>query len=439
MKKLLMAVLLLAGSLTASAQYVPSPENLRAREEFSRHRLGIFLHWGIYSTYAQGEWYLSTHQLDPDAYMDAAAGFCPSRFDAAAWARAFRESGAGYVTLTSRHHDGFSMFRTAQTPFNIVDATPYGRDVLGELTEAVKAEGLRMQYYYSLIDWLRPDYPKGHSGIRKDESQADYDHYFDFEKAQVKELLEQYHPGALWFDGSWDHENDTEPFDWRLEELYAFIHAIDPACLVGNNHHQAALEGEDFQMFERDLPGENTAGFSPNSVVSTTLPLEMCQTMNGAWGYSIQDQNYKSVKELIHLLVRAAAKGSNLLVNIGPQADGTLPAPALDRLKGIGQWMKTYSGTVDGTTATGLPEQPWGVSTRSAGSLFLHILNAGALPSNGKQAQLVIPFDGKIAAARDYASGASLPWKLSKDGFLSVTLPRPDTEAIDTVIEIILK
>ncbi|MBQ5985590.1 MAG: alpha-L-fucosidase [Bacteroidales bacterium] len=430
---------LLLGGAAVSAQtesYTPSESNLRAREKFASHRLGIFLHWGIYSSYAQGEWYLSNGKLDREAYYSAANGFCPARFDAAAWARAFKEAGAGYVTLTSRHHDGFSMFRTAQSPYNIVDGTPYGKDVSGMLTEAVKAEGMDMHFYYSILDWLREDYPKGRSGIAKDDSKADYNHYLEFEKAQIRELLTQYHPSALWFDGMWDHREAG--FPWQMEELYRFIHDIDPACLIGNNHHIAPIPGEDFQMFERDLPGENKAGMS-GQAVSTIMPLEMCQTMNGAWGYKIDDQKYKSVKELIQLLVRAAAKGSNLLINIGPQADGQLPAPALDRLKGMGGWMKVFSRTVDGTDKTAIPEQPWGVSTRNATSVFLHILEPANLPSDGKTAVLVIPFAEKITGVSEYKSGENRLWKTSKDGFLTITLPAPDPAEIDTVLEIKLK
>ena len=141
------SLMLLAGTADAQAPYVPSEGNLQSRKEFSEHRLGIFLHWGIYSTYAQGEWYLSNSKLDPDTYSEAAAGFYPARFDADEWARAFKEAGAGYVTMTSRHHDGFTMFKTAQTPFNVVDATPFGRDVVGELTKAVKGQGMRVHFY----------------------------------------------------------------------------------------------------------------------------------------------------------------------------------------------------------------------------------------------------------------------------------------------------
>ena len=419
----------------AQAPYVPSEGNLQSRKEFAEHRLGIFLHWGIYSTYAQGEWYLSTGRLDPDTYSEAAAGFYPAQFDAEQWARAFKEAGAGYVTLTSRHHDGFTMFKTAQTPFNIVDATPFGRDVVGELTEAVKGQGLRMHFYYSLIDWIRQDYPKGHSGVAKDPAKADYDAYFEFEKRQVRELLQQYHPQALWFDGQWDHESDAQPFDWRMRELYDFIHGIDPDCMIGNNHHRAAVGGEDFQLFEKDLPGENTAGLS-GQAVSESLPLEACETMNGNWGYHVADLRYKSVPTLVHLLVRAASKGSNLLLNIGPQANGALPEPALDRLRGLGAWMRTYASTVNGCGVSPVPPQSWGVSTRRPGTVFLHILEPAAVPVSGDKGVIVIPFQGKPMAVKSFPEGTPLKWKADKDGFLTITLPAPDTSAIDTVIEI---
>lgn len=426
----MLAAGLLSCTAAAQAQYVPSEGNLRSRKEFQQRRLGIFLHWGIYSAYAQGEWYLSTHQLDTSAYKGAAGGFYPAQFDADAWADAFLEAGAGYVTLTSRHHDGFSMYATRETPFNIVDATPFGRDPLKELTDAVHARGMRMHYYYSLIDWIRPDYPKGSSGIAKDPARADYDHYLVFEKAQLRELL-AYGPEAFWFDGKWDHDGD---FPWQLESLYSLIHGIDPSCLVGNNHHGMPIDGEDFQMFERDLPGENHGGFSAGQGVSDSVPLETCETMNGAWGYRVEDQNYKSVRELIHLLVRATAKGANLLLNIGPQADGNLPAPALDRLKGMGGWMAENGHTVNGCGAGCVPPQAWGVSTGKAGVTYLHILEPGELSPDGQRAVITVPFQGK--PRRVSIGPEKLPWTLSKDGYLRITLPVPDPETIDTIISI---
>ena len=380
MKRFAMTLALaVLAAASAFAQYVPTEGNLESRKDFHERRLGIFLHWGIYSTYAQGEWYLQNAQLDSVAYMAAAGGFYPAKFDAAEWAEAFAEAGAGYVTFTSRHHDGFSMYGTKQSHFNIVDASPFGRDVLGELTEAVKARGMRMHYYYSLIDWIRPDYPKGtQSGIQKDASKASYDHYLEFEKAQIRELM-AYKPQALWFDGLWDHPEDPN-FPWRIDEIYDVIHSIDPSCMIGNNHHKGTLDGEDFQMFERDLPGENVWGYSGGVPVSA-LPLETCETMNGAWGYRVDDQNYKTLKEIVNLLVRSVAKDANLLLNIGPMADGSLPAPALDRLKELGVWMRKNGHTVNGCGATGIAPEPWGVTTRDEKHLYVHILEPSKLPS----------------------------------------------------------
>ena len=437
---ILLSALLLVGTAFAQS-YVPTPENLQAREAFSQHRLGIFLHWGIYATYAQGEWYLQTAGLNKDEYAVAAESFNPVKFDARAWARAFKGAGAGYVTLTSRHHDGFSMFKSTASGYNIVDATPFGRDIVDELAKACAEEGLDYHLYYSLVDWYREDYPLGETGHQTGRrgDRQDYNHYFDFMKTQVGELIAQYpNLAALWFDGVWDQ--DVHPgFDWRMPELYAYIHGLKPSLLIGNNHHRVPFEGEDFQMFERDLPGENTAGYSAGQGISS-LPLEMCQTMNSSWGYRIADPWYKSVKELVQLLVRAAAKNSNLLLNIGPMPNGELPHPALDRLAGIGAWMRGHSLSVDGTTSTTIPEQAWGVTTQNAEALFLHVLSPETLPVRDGVCRLVVPLPADMKPARKDAvsllSGEKLKYEISKDGFLTVTFPQSLLEDIDTVLSI---
>ena len=442
MKRLLILLAaVLAMSAAVSAQtYVPSESNLRARAEFQQHRLGIFLHWGLYATYAQGEWYLQTSGIDNASYSIAAQYFNPVKFDAAQWLAAFKDAGAGYITFTSRHHDGFSMFRTDASDYDIIDATPFGRDIVGELAKACEAAGLDFHLYYSTLDWIREDYPQGRTGLntgRKGDRQ-DYDHYFNFMKAQVRELLTQYpNLSALWFDGIWDHDNDPG-FDWRMPEFYAYIHGIKPECLIGNNHHITPFDGEDFQMFERDLPGENKAGLSGQNISS--LPLETCETMNGAWGYRITDTNYKSVKELVHLLVRTAAKNANLLINIGPMANGELPPQALDRLRGLGVWMRAHSRSVDGTTSTPIPAQPWGVTTQNATTLFLHVLAPETLPQGDGRCKLIIPLPEGTNPSRKGAvsllSGTPLSYDLSKDGFLTITLPSAQLEDIDTVIAV---
>ena len=444
MKRILPFFSALLLCINAAAQsYTPSPENLQQRAEYQQHRLGIFLHWGIYATYAQGEWYLQNAGINKDDYAVAAESFCPAKFDAAAWVRAFQDAGAGYITFTSRHHDGFSMFDTATSDYDIVDGTPFGRDVVGELAAACADAGIRFHLYYSVLDWIREDYPQGRTGLktgRKGDRQ-DYDSYFAFMKTQVAELIRQYpNLAALWFDGVWDHDQDPD-FDWRMPEFYAFIHALKPELLIGNNHHIAPFEGEDFQLFERDLPGENKAGLSGQDI--SVLPLEMCQTMSHSWGYRITDTDYKSVKELVHLLVRAAAKNSNLLLNIGPQPNGELPKPALERLAGIGAWMRGHSVSVDATTSTAIPEQPWGVTTRNDRILFLHVLSPEALPFRDGVYKLVVPLPQDLQPARKGAvtllSGEKIDFEISKDGFLTVTLPLSRLEEIDTVVRVLLK
>ena len=362
-------ILLSATDIYASQpeSYVPTPENLKARQEFSDSKFGIFLHWGIYSMFGQGEWYLQTGGLDCHEYAKAASGFYPSKFDAEKWISAFKDAGAKYICFTTRHHDGFSMFDTEYSDYDIIDATPFKRDIVKELADECARQDIKLHLYYSHLDWTREDYyPLGKTGHKTGrKSHGKWDTYYSFMNNQLTELLTNYGPiGAIWFDGMWDQ---PENFDWRLEEQYALIHKLQPACLVGNNHHKAPKQGEDFQMFERDLPGENKAEIG-------NLPLETCQTMNGMWGYKVKDQNYKSSKELIRLLVRTAGKGANLLINIGPQPNGEIPELALDRLKAMGEWLRKYGDTIYGTTAGDIMTAEWGTTTRKGDKLYIHIL-----------------------------------------------------------------
>ena len=244
-------------------------------------------------------------------------------------------------------------------------------------------------------------------------------------KQQLTELLTKYGKiGAIWFDGHWDKKE----FDWNYSDLYSHIHSIDPSCLIGNNHHIAPFKGEDFQMFERDLPGENNHGWAGDQTISA-LPLEMCQTMNGMWGYKVADQNYKSVEELVQLIAKAASKGSNLLLNIGPQPDGCLPELALDRLEGIGKWMRIYGESIYGTDPTGFPQQEWGVTTRKGNVLYLHVFDSSSgkvsvqmadfkqVPSSKKSRKL------KIRSVTALNGGAAMTYNYGKDGVLTVNLP----------------
>lgn len=414
MKRLLLCccAVLLALSATAQPGYVPAPENLAARQQFADSRFGIFLHWGLYALPGQGEWVMNNRSINRNEYALLAGGFYPSKFDARAWVEAFRKAGARYICFTTRHHDGFSMFHTAQSPYNVVDATPFGRDVVKELAEECHRQGLGLHFYYSLIDWWREDAPRGRTGLGtgRDPGKENADAYFDFMKAQLTELLTQYGKvGAIWFDGVWDQDQNPG-FDWRLGELYALIHRLQPACLIINNHHLVPFEGEDAQTFERDLPGENTAGLSGQEVSS--LPLETCQTMNGSWGYSLTDRNYKSAEELIRYLAGAAGRGGNLLLNIGPQPDGALPEAALERLGAIGEWLRMNGETIYGTQAGPVTPRAWGVTTRRGDRVFVHILD-------WPDTELFVPLKGmRVREAVAHADGSKVAFRQDDEGVL---------------------
>lgn len=425
----LMAVLAIA---SAVAQYTPTPENLKSREEFSNAGLGIFLHWGIYSMFGQGEWYLN-YGPSAEEYAKAARGFYPAHFDAAKWVSDIKASGAKYMCITTRHHDGFSMWGTKQSDYNIVDATPFKRDVLKELADECHKQGIRLHLYYSHIDWTRPDYPSGRTGLEtgRDPKLRNWDSYYAFMNRQLTELLTNYGPiGAIWFDGKWDHDSDSIPFDWQLDEQYAMIHKLQPACLIGNNHHETVNPGEDIQIFERDVPGQNEAGLSGQEI--SHLPLETCQTMNGMWGYKVADQNYKSVDEIVNLLVRTASMGANLLLNVGPQPSGEMPAAAVERLHGLGKWMEQNGATIYGAKASPFGQLDWGTATAFGDKLYLHVLDPEAKA-------IEFPLDSKIKDACVYATTTKLkPYKNKAAGSYRIDLPEREPSA-DYIIELTLR
>lgn len=434
MRKTLLTLLLSAACcVTTFAQenYAPTPENLQAREEFQDGRFGVFLHWGLYSMPAQGEWYMQNANINKDEYAKLASGFYPIKFNAAEWVAAIKAAGAKYICFTSRHHEGFSMFDTKYSDYNIVDATPFKRDVLKELADECHKQGIRLHVYYSHIDWYRDDYPMGRTGTGtgKDPKKADWKGYYQFMNNQLTEILTNYGKiGAIWFDGWWDQDQNPN-FDWELPEQYSLIHKLQPGCLIGNNHHGVPFKGEDIQIFERDLPGENTAGLSGQSI--SRLPLETCETMNGMWGYKIADQNYKSTKTLIHYLVKAAGKDANLLMNVGPQSNGELPATAVNRLKEMGEWMKTYGETIYGTRGGCVTTRDWGVTTEKGDKMYVHVLN---LQDDG----LYLPITGKkVKKAVLFKDKSAVKFSQDKEGVLLKFKEVPTD--IDYVIELTLQ
>ena len=401
-------------------------------EWFADAKLGIFIHWGIYAVNGTSEsWSFYNGQTTYEEYMSQAGGFKAENYYPEKWVKLIKESGARYTVLTTKHHDGFALWNTEAGTLSSVKSAPAGRDLLSGFADAVRAEGLKLGFYYSLIDWYRDDCPRGRTGLGtgRPGTAISYERYYDFMKRQLTELLTGYGPvGAIWFDGVWDQDRNPD-FDWKLRGLYDHIHAIRPACLVGNNHHLVPFEGEDIQIFERDLPGENTAGLSGQEI--GRLPLETCQTMNGMWGYKITDLDYKSSKTLIHYLVRAAGRNGNLLLNIGPQPDGKLPATAVERLREMGEWLARYGESIYGTRGGDIPPHDWGVTTRKGDKLYVHVLDL-------QDDALYLPLAEKVGEARCLNNGERVKFDTLRGKGIVLNLEHVP-EDTDRIIELTLR
>jgi len=362
--------------------YTPAAANIAARSNFQDMKYGMFIHWGLSSELGDGEWVMNNKNIKKEDYTRLLRAFNPVDFDAAKWVSTAKNAGMKYIVFITRHHDGFSNWDTKQSDWKITN-TPYGKDVLKMLSEECKKQGIKLGLYYSLLDWYSDDYPlaTGRTGHGTGRTGAgDYASYLQFMKNQLTELLTNYgEVMSIWFDGHWDQTNPegekdrTSRIDWKYDEIYGLIHQLQPQCMIGNNHHLSPIAGEDFQMFERDLPGENKSGLSFQKA-SEHLPLEACETVNGSWGYNITDRNYKTVKQVIHLEVGAAGRNANLLLNIGPMPSGTIQPEFVDTLAAAGKWFKQYGESIYNTRGNIVSPQEWGVVTKRDNAVYVHIL-----------------------------------------------------------------
>lgn len=427
---LLLATGLLCGAITniarAQAGYQPTKENLEARRWFQDAKFGLFIHWGVYSVLGKGEWVMNNNKMTISEYEKLPPQFNPTEFSAAEWVALAKAAGMKYITITSKHHDGFAMFDSKLTDWDIVDRTPYKKDVLKMLADECQKQGLKLFFYHSQLDWRHPDYfPRGRTGAASGRPESgEWFRYLDFMDGQLRELLTNYGSiGGIWFDGMWDKPQA----DWRLQQTYKLIHDLQPATLVGSNHHLKPFPGEDFQMFEKDLPGQNASGFSEKSEIGE-LPLETCETINGAWGYNTSDKRFKSTKDLIHYLVRAAGMNANFLLNVGPMPNGKIQPEFVERLKQVGQWLAKNGEAIYDTRSGPLTPRPWGVTTRKGNKVYLHILNwQDPILSMPKLPQ-------KVKAARLLKDGSKLEFlEHDKYGFF-VRLPQGAWDEYDTVV-----
>jgi alpha-L-fucosidase len=365
-----------------SQSYTPAPENLQARQQFRDDRFGLFIHWGPFSIPGDGEWVMNNKNIPVKNYRRLMDFFNPVEFNAAEWVSMAKNAGMKYITLVTRHHDGFSLWDTRYSDFNIMNS-PYKKDIVKMVADECHKQGIRLFLYYSLLDWGRNDYPHetGKTGQGTGRTgKGDYASYLQFMKNQLTELLTNYGTIAgIWFDGHWDQTppegaaDRSSRIDWKYDEIYGLIHRLQPQAMIGNNHHLSPFPGEDFQMFEKDLPGENKSGLSFQEA-SGQLPVETCETMNNSWGFNITDNNYKSVPQLIHYLVKAAGLNVNFLLNVGPMPNGKIQQEFTDTLKRIGDWMRENGETIYNTRGNSYPAQDWGVVTSRNKTLYIHII-----------------------------------------------------------------
>jgi alpha-L-fucosidase len=416
--------LTLAARVASAQGYTPSADNLASRERFQNDKFGLFIHWGVYSVLQDGEWVMNDKRLRITEYETLPALFNPVKFDAAAWVRLAKAAGMKYITITSKHHDGFAMWDSKVSDWNIVKRTPWAKDPLAQLAAECAKQGVTLFFYHSQLDWHNADYfPRGGTGRTAGRSeQGDFTKYLDYMNAQLKELLTGYGKiGGIWFDGEWDKPNA----DWGLDKTYKLIHDLQPGALVISNHHKLPHPGEDVQTFEKDLPGANTAGFNTKEIGA--LPLETAQTMNDSWGFRLTDRHFRSSTSLIRELVNAAGRNANFLLNVGPRPDGTIQQDFADTLMKVGAWMQRYGASVYGTRGGPFTPRPWGVTTQRGDSVFVHVLD-------WSDATLALPaVPRKVMAASLLGDARAVVFRQDSQA-VTLTLPVRAADELDQVV-----
>ena len=332
-----------------------------ARMEWWRDaRFGMFIHWGVYAVPAGeykgepvkgiGEWIQQHGQIPKEEYEKFAKQFDPVKFDADAWVKIIADAGMKYLVITSKHHDGFAMWDSKVSAYDIVDFAPYGKDILNELSRACKAQGIKFGLYHSIMDWHHTDaqaysYMKDDPNKREDNATHFANYLETHMKPQLKELIDNYEPDILWFDGEWVGEYTHE----QGLEVYQYVRTLKPGILI-NNRVDKGRDG----MQGMNKEGKNYAGDfgTPEQEIlenASTIDWESCMTMNDTWGFKKNDHNWKSAEVLVHNLIDVTAKGGNYLLNVGPTAEGLIPEPSVERLEQTGRWLRTSGEAIYNT------------------------------------------------------------------------------------------
>lgn len=382
-------------------------------------KFGLFIHWGVYAVPAgkygdntnYGEWIMHSARIPSAEYKKYASQFNPTKYDPAAWVKVAREAGMRYIVITSKHHDGFALFPSDVTDWDVVDATPYGKDLLGPLVDEAKKAGLKMGFYYSQAqDWNNPGGAKARfeEGDGWDEAhKGDFDAYLEnIALPQAKELLSRYPLDIFWWDTpTWMNEERTRPFVEALK--------IRPAIITNN---RLGVEG-DTKTPEQFVPVTGHEG-----------DWETCMTMNRHWGYNAYDNDWKSSEELIHKLIEICSKGGNFLLNVGPTAEGEFPQPCIERLQDMGAWLKVNGESIYGTTKGPFHYLSWGAATRKGDLLYLHVTD---WPENGK---LHVPLTSEVVSAALLVNPDEMLSIKAEDERVVIDLPAEAPDPVATVI-----
>ena len=396
-------------------------------------RFGMFIHWGLYAVPAgewkgetkHAEWILTTAQIPVKQYEKFASQFNPVKFDAEQWVKVAKDAGMKYIVITSKHHDGFCLFDSKHTDYDVIDATPFKRDILKELSDECRKQGLKMCWYHSIMDWHHPDYMPRRKWEKRSAEGADFDRYIKYMKDQVEEIVTNYGEiGVLWFDGEWESTWDQK----KGRDLYRFVRSLQPNIIINNRvgKGRAGMAGTfdpetaagDFGTPEQEIPATGLG-----------YDWETCMTMNDHWGYNKNDHNWKSKEDLIRKLVDIASKGGNFLLNVGPTAEGLFPNPSIERLAAMGNWMKVNGESIYGTSASLFSKLNWGRSTTKPGKLFLHVFD---WPRDGK---LHVP--GLVSKAESVYLLTDPKMRINinyKHGEAVLTVPKKAPDSIVSVI-----
>ncbi|UCG59504.1 MAG: alpha-L-fucosidase [Phycisphaerales bacterium] len=430
----------LAFSSASGEERIPTKDE---RMEWWRSaRFGMFIHWGVYSVPAGthkgkqipgiGEWIMQRAQIPIEEYEQYARQFNPVKFNADEWVRIAKNAGMKYIVITSKHHDGFCLWDSKVTNYDIMDTSPFKRDILAELAKACRKHRIKLCFYHSIMDWHHPDaqapfYPN-YNDTKK--SNPNFSRYVEqYMKPQLKELVANYGPlGVLWFDGEWI-KDWTEP---QGKALYSYVQNLQPDIII-NNRVGKGRKGMEGMSRSEEYAGD--FGTPEQQIPATGLPgvdWETCMTMNDTWGYKSYDHNWKSSEDLIRKLADIASKGGNFLLNVGPTAEGLIPGPSVERLQAMGEWMAKNSESIYGATASPIGKPPWGRCTARPGKLYLHVFD---WPDDGK---LRVPgLQSEVKKAYLLADRKHRKLALTRDGEDQIILDVPG-EAPDRINSVVV-